>query len=986
MRYQFGWIFMGLLVGGCADDSALLTPAPPSGQESTMDSDVGEGGDGEDTPLDGVGQGVDSTPLQGDSESASDVAEGNETPGDAGPVDSAGPGDSAGPDFAACEDQLTPPLEWFAEEGSEVLVGALEWGQTHVIQTDEERSAPEVGAERETLVLLTPNPPLLESADVRIAAWDGAILLGVVPMAAPYDIPSSLEEGLTPVSLDAYSDEAWSAMLPWSWVRSGVSLRIGAMEGGELRVLEHAFEGLASPHEFTVTRTHMVLFGEEDFPVIPVRSTSKIAADFGASVPGAEFRWVNTTPWRLDAMVVNTVEGPRWVASETERLEKTSDPNRWNILKHQTALRLSLANTGRGLRLTSPPEGDSSPYSFGTSMAQGWVRTGDGHYTDINDAGLAAGWTGWSGMWLDECGNGFIHEVGHSFTLAHFTGGTAANWGIGAEYPKDGTNVEGHPWGFDTTRRQFRTWYRVNGEGPVTTDGNVEGKNDPMNGGESPNAITCFPQYTGYHGQKIQQWLQNSPTLKTVDGVAGVYRWNVEGGEYVKEDAPVGNQEPIAVGIPVVTLIGTLGNLDEVCQTYPPIYAVSGNVFELPDPSNPDLEGTYAGSQWFVEVVYEEGSLERGLINRGAIAPEDTGLAIYSLNLDATRNPVEVRLYRSESAYPAMDVESAELIHTRVIGPSETAMVPVVRVGRGYVANHDLSLKSWCETGVNCDTRAVTSSFHEGMAVLSFGLTGQENDPVFCSEDGEFSVWNVPVFTDSGESETMVIHAQRVVADGDNTLSVPAEDRTPWSANVNGSQTLRVWIPFEENQGLAPARYRSDGAQSIALWKDGIVDGALELFVDLEVRSFESIEVPPNYMSAGLSIPEEDSDSSIYYVFEDSSVGPTSGAWWGDGAGTLIQVPVRDVENSEVKTLVMRAHKVACGNWWGINTGQAAEWGCSHQVHLQVEEGANASLISGHVYETPASSPILIRGLRWHAPNAGSTLGVLNLHISHQAP
>ena len=272
-------------------------------------------------------------------------------------------------------------------------------------------------------------------------------------------------------------------------------------------------------------------------------------------------------------------------------------------------------------------------------MVQGWVGFADGTYADVNNAGLAAGWTGWSGMWLNECGNGFIHEVGHSFTLAHFTGGASASWGISQEYPLNGVNVEGHPWGYDSVRRRFRTWYRVNSDGPVMENGALVGKRDPMNGGESPNAVSCYPQYTAYQMKRSQGWLQSSPTILNVDDAPGIYRWSVDEGAYLAEEASADNQTPMAVDGPVITLTGTLGNLDEVCQTYPPIHIPEGNAFALPDPQDPELPGVYSGAQWFLQVDYADGSTERALIARGAIAPDDTGMYLYSLNLDATRAP-----------------------------------------------------------------------------------------------------------------------------------------------------------------------------------------------------------------------------------------------------------------------------------------------------------------------------------------------------------
>ena len=93
-------------------------------------------------------------------------------------------------------------------------------------------------------------------------------------------------------------------------------------------------------------------------------------------------------------------------------------------------------------------------------------------------------------------------ELGHSQTLLHFTEGTAASWGIGAQYPQDGTHVATHPWGYDGTRRKLRTWYRVDANGPVYQDvdaAELQGKRDPMNGGESAlsdadgNVLTCYP-------------------------------------------------------------------------------------------------------------------------------------------------------------------------------------------------------------------------------------------------------------------------------------------------------------------------------------------------------------------------------------------------------------------------------------------------------------------------------------------------------------
>ena len=68
---------------------------------------------------------------------------------------------------------------------------------------------------------------------------------------------------------------------------------------------------------------------------------------------------------------------PSWFLPKEILTELTSDPDRWHALKHQFSFG-ELANTGRGLQTDG---GDSSPYSFGTSVGSGWVRNDDGSYS-----------------------------------------------------------------------------------------------------------------------------------------------------------------------------------------------------------------------------------------------------------------------------------------------------------------------------------------------------------------------------------------------------------------------------------------------------------------------------------------------------------------------------------------------------------------------------------------------------------------------------
>jgi len=879
----------------------------------------------------------------------------------------------------ACADLLVPELEWFGAPASGALQGSIEFGQTHVIASDEARLAPSLVAEREAMLLFTPDAQLDSDEDLRVGAFEDGAVLGVLRLAPPSQLPLALEQHLTDVALTPYSDGAWSAALPWHWMREGVELAVGhASPDGDLEVLTHSLTDLAAPHTFTISRSKIVLFGAADFDTQTVPA-AKLAQDFFATLPFAELRFVDSAPWRLDSLVIPTPEGPRLVSSEDERLGLTHESDRWSILKHQFALRMSLANTGRGLVNTVPSDGDNSPYGFGTSLGLGWVRDASGSYIDINDAPYAAGWTGWSALWQGECANVFNHEIGHSLTLAHFNEGSSESWGIEDEYPLNGTQLASHPWGFDTTRREFRTWYRVDASGPVMDGDELVGKRDAMNGGESSNSVTCFPQYTAYHSWKIQDWAQSSPTLMELDGTATVARWSEATDSYVPEPAATQNQEPIAVGVPVLTLTGTLGNTEAACQTYPPNYLPSGNAFALPDPTDSTLPAAFEGARWFLEIDYADGSSERALINRGPM-DSTTDLALYSLNLEASREPTAVALYLAGEAYPDIDPSDAVLMHSVEIKPSSALPATVVRVGRGVVTSGDLLLGQRCSTGVDCDVRSVQNTWRLGGTPIALAdASGGSPAPAQCLEEGGVVALELPATNDAGEAAEVTLHAQRVMGGGDGAWAGPMNDVTPWFGAPDTQQSFRVWLPYAANASLGPGRYRGAGDLTVLGTVDGGPFSSTGLAVDFTVRETIEVDLADEYISPGVGLP----DSSVYYLVEDPAMGPANSLWWGGEGPTVLRVPAVDDDSGEVVTLVLDSWKEACGSRWELNTGQVSDWGCDHAVVLRVAQEGNDGLSVGHTYRSPGSSPLVVSAYRWHEPGAGELLQTLALELAY---
>lgn len=849
-----------------------------------------------------------------------------------------------------CADLQVGSLDWFDPAPSGTLAGSIELGQTQVVRPDDPRRAPVTLADRQTLLLFTPDAPI--DADARVSAWDGDTLLGVVPLAPPEELPPLLEQSLTVAELEPYSTTAWSAALPAGWVQEGIDLQIGTADA----VHTHTLTDLGAPTTFTMTRTHIVLFGEGDKDTT-TEPAERLAQDLFAATPVAELRWVDSLPWRLSEIVVQTDDGPRLVTSEAERRALVGEQDHWSILKHQLALRHSLANTGRGLATTTASDGDSSPYSFGTSLGLGWFLDPEGVYQDIDDAPWAAGWTGWSAIWLSECGNTIAHEVGHSYTLAHFVEGTAQSWGIADEYPQDGVHTAEHPWGYDSTRDLLRTWYRVDGAGPVEDGGSFVGKRDPMNGGEPANSVTCFPQYTGYHAEKIQSWLQDSPTLMELDGEAAVVQW--DGAQFVRIAAPEGAQEPIGVGVPVITLVGALGADPDASRTYPPIHAASGNVFELPDPEAATLPASYTGAVWFLAIERDDGTVENALIAEGPLQDPDFGL--YSVNLAADPPIVRVDLMQSATPFPNVDVDGAELVHTLVLDAPEGPLPDVVTVGRGRIANGGLTLTDRCEPGVNCGLRTARSAWRVNDGQLHFDADGVDA-PEDCLEVNGWTALSVPVIDTDGATATLTIEAQRVVSAGGESIAVPINDITPWIDAPDLEQALQVRIPWEANAGLSEGRWSVDGEFAIEARLDGAAFASVPLTIDLEVLATQTVDLASEWLSAELSTPE----SSMYFLVRDPSVGPTERVWWGDAGPTVLRVPVVD-DSGAVATMVVNAWQESCGSRWELNAGRGAD-ACTHRAVLQRAD--DPELAAGTTWRTPASAPLVIDGRRWHDPDA----------------
>jgi len=257
----------------------------------------------------------------------------------------------------------------------------------------------------------------VSNADVKIVAnAANGTLLGTMTLRSPDKLRPILEQSLTTTTLTPYSSSAWSASLPWQWIRENTELLIGVVDPNDfthLFMYRLVLKGLVQFSEHTLTRTKVLIFGD-DTDIQNLDSDTfgayELATGMYNAMPLSSLHWVDSNDWHLPYLVTPTLAGPRLVRNETERRSVINatgqDPGTepgWEILKNQFALRHSLAHTGRGLTITNV-DGGNSPYSSGSSIFMGWGLTQQLNgtfswdYLGYWSGWSAAAWTGWVGM------------------------------------------------------------------------------------------------------------------------------------------------------------------------------------------------------------------------------------------------------------------------------------------------------------------------------------------------------------------------------------------------------------------------------------------------------------------------------------------------------------------------------------------------------------------------------------------------------------
>jgi len=731
------------------------------------------------------------------------------------------------------------------------LQGTLEYGQTALVVNGETRTAPRPVPGRSTLLMFTPSTAIADTQHVFVEATLQGVSLGRLYMKRPGTLMGYAEDRLTTDALPRYSDQAWNIQMPSGWIKPGVQIVAGydVVNTAESRVYNYRTPAetlsLAAPSEFTIARSK-VLVWEDANTTADTMSAERLADEVYARTPVSKLRIVDYAPARWSYYITNE--------NTSARVTNPQNTGRLGEVIAATGMLVNRANTGLGL----PPmiiaastvlqdvtnTGDASPLAQGASLIEGRYQAANGSLQNaIPDLG-AASYYGKAGAgaidWGSECSQLASTVLAMAMGMPQYV--TEADFPVN-EYP--GTVRQwsaAHPQAFDAVRGVFRTWYEATDNFSYAAP--LTGRMDPLEGGERADSQSCFSPYTDYTTSRMQAWLDNSPTLRTVDGVPGFYRWNNTQQQYVTVPADWRDgldvifpnyQLPVAaMDVPVVTVVGTLGqaNIEQTSQLYPPMFAASGNTFTLPQLEAMRADRAYQTARYAARVTYADGRQQAIPIPAPIGATSLTG---FSFNLPAADNPTEVALFRlaeNFNNFTDQSLNSQTLLSTQVIAVPGTLPEVHTRGGNALAEARTVTTTKLCTTQV-CDKESANVTWHpDAGSQLYFVASDASYGPTAPNADASAEAvrLTVPMNGPNGVHLVQFRATRTVTLEASGARMNSANYWSGAEALKDGLQRLDIWVHADDNKALPAGTYTMNDALRLLdvhganAAGDGIVD------------------------------------------------------------------------------------------------------------------------------------------------------------------
>lgn len=490
------------------------------------------------------------------------------------------------------------------------LNGMVQFVQSHSVDPsgNEEKHMPRVTSEREALLLYTPSEHHrgVNSIEVTVFLMDEeqeTIVMRRPEHIFPADRPEDSQDPRPDV---VYSKRAWSAVIPWNYVKPGLEL-VFQEETGVQGILEADAIEMAPPSELIINNIRIGLL--TDPPVSDdhymLLEPEKAGVDYFQTAPVARMTIAKYEDITLDRVMVAT--GEIYDTASRDEGGVYSGDMRENVAKSTFSVGINLANwgvTSSGMLSQHQPQ---LTQTVVTHHAQGEYDNG----TQLH--GLSGG----NGMLtlIRSTGNEFSHEIGHHYGLGHYPGrdGEDDFWT---------THHHDSGWGYIAHRQKMRA--NIHWTDHELSDGSTNVPNfkdtyrfsrDAMSGGDIASQHSVFTHYTGYSTQMRIQPSLNRPVFSS-ESSTGYKIWNEENGtmdvhhpeipesEFIWFNSEDGHyRTPVKHGVEVYTLLGGYDPETQIGLLYPPARSNWGNLFDLPGP-----EFTSNERQCWLQVDYEGGN------------------------------------------------------------------------------------------------------------------------------------------------------------------------------------------------------------------------------------------------------------------------------------------------------------------------------------------------------------------------------------------
>lgn len=555
----------------------------------------------------------------------------------------------------------------------------VQFAQSHTMapKNNEANFMPRLTTEREALLLITPTADMGKLDVLNAEIYQDGRLLRTIALNDPASIPISDQNNTDDRPRVQYSKRAWSAVLKWDEVRSGLNIRIVDPKSKKSGTLAAADIDFSAAGELLVQNIRIGMLTQ------PVRSPHQYMLDHPELAGSDYFQTIPAA--KMTVSQYDDVFLPKVMIASGKIYDAVSDVDggvhsgdmRENVGKSTYSVGINLANWGVTSASMQSQQQPQLTQSVVAHHSRGKYQNGDVNH------GLSGG----NGMLtLDySSGNEFSHEIGHHYGLGHYVGKDNENYFWTAHHSDSG-------WGYIAYRNMMRgnlAWTETRVQptdvrsGEAIFLGKYRHGRDAQSDGFQTGAISTYTHYTGYSTQlRIQPhfegrhvWDPSSPS--------GYKKWNKDTRqmEVAYPTVPKSNEvwynsldghylKPKQFGVPVFTILGGYDPTNKVGLLYKEARGNWGNVFDLPQ-ANPAND---AASCW-LNVKFSSGKAEENI----ALAPQrmqaDSVNKLH-VNLAQSDQPKSVDLYCKDAGQAAQKLSSIE------ISPYATALPAPVDIGR----------------------------------------------------------------------------------------------------------------------------------------------------------------------------------------------------------------------------------------------------------------------------------------------------------------